>query len=190
MPQYSVKSTSAAAPPTPESQERLNENAVQWLFHGCVVAAQSIQDECFNRSYGRRQGKLLSAGTYFTRNAASSHAYATTDREALHRICLVRVLIGNWHIIITRNMAGLFGNIGAAFVDNAADRLVDNFIPGNGYFNSVATTGVNQYLNNEINSNFFPGALGGGYGGYGSGFGYGGGYGGYGGDYESICKGH
>ncbi|CAF1119347.1 unnamed protein product [Didymodactylos carnosus] len=73
-------------------------------------------------------------------------------------------------------MAGLFGNIGASFIDNAADRFVDNFIPGNGYFGGVAQTGVNQWVNNDINSNLFGGgALGSGgygYGGYpGGGFG-------------------
>ncbi len=93
-------------------------------------------------------------------------------------------------------MAGLGWNVADAFVDNAADRFVNNFIPGNGMFlffelitnflvhSGVLQTGVDQWLNNDINRHL-GGGLGSTYGydyggGYGGGFGggYGGGYGG------------
>ncbi|CAF3602107.1 unnamed protein product [Rotaria socialis] len=74
-------------------------------------------------------------------------------------------------------MAGFGANIADAFIDNAADRFVNNFIPGNGYLSSVAQTGVDQWLNNDINSRFGGGLgstygydySGGNYGGFGSG---------------------
>ncbi|CAF1433612.1 unnamed protein product [Adineta steineri] len=74
-------------------------------------------------------------------------------------------------------MAGFGVNVFDAFVDNAADRVVNNFIPGNGVFQ----TGVDQWLNNDINRHL-GGGLGSTYGyGYDNGFGGGGFGGGYGG---------
>jgi hypothetical protein len=92
-------------------------------------------------------------------------------------------------------MAGLGRDIFDAFVDNRADRFVNDFIPGNGMFLFLELitnfliylgafqTGVDQWLNNDINRHL-GGGLGSTYGyDYGGGFngGFGGGYGGYGG---------
>ncbi len=63
-------------------------------------------------------------------------------------------------------MTGLDWNIVDAFVDNVADRFVNNFVPGNGMFlflelirtfliySGVLQTGVDQWFNNDINRHF------------------------------------
>jgi len=85
-------------------------------------------------------------------------------------------------------MAGFGRDIGDAFIDNGADRIANDFIPGNGMFffleliinflvySGVIQTGADQWLNNDINRD-----LGGGLGlnnGFNNGGGFGGGYGG------------
>ncbi len=91
-------------------------------------------------------------------------------------------------------MSGLGWDIGDAFVNNGADRFLNNFIPGNGMFlflelitnfliySGALQTGVDQWLNNDIDRHL-GGGLGSNYG-YDYGGGYGGSYGGgYGGGY-------
>ncbi len=95
-------------------------------------------------------------------------------------------------------MAGLGWDVADAFVDNRVDRFVNDFIPGNGVilflgqitnflvYSGAFQTGVDQWLNNDINRHL-GGGLGSTYGygmdgGYGGG-GFGGGYGGFGGGF-------
>ncbi|UJR19511.1 hypothetical protein I4U23_022641 [Adineta vaga] len=55
---------------------------------------------------------------------------------------------------------GISMDIEGSFVDNTIDRVVDEFIPDkNGEIGRMAETGINQFINNEINSKLTPGAF-------------------------------
>ncbi|CAF1190663.1 unnamed protein product [Adineta steineri] len=57
-------------------------------------------------------------------------------------------------------MAGLIKDLEGGFMDNTADRVVDDFIPDkNGEIGRIMETGVNQYVNNEINSRMDSGVF-------------------------------
>ncbi|CAF0992150.1 unnamed protein product [Adineta steineri] len=48
-----------------------------------------------------------------------------------------------------------------AFVDNMADRVINDIIPGgSGLVGGTVQTGVDQFVNNEINRDLFGGGLG------------------------------
>ncbi|UJR12156.1 hypothetical protein I4U23_016333 [Adineta vaga] len=52
-------------------------------------------------------------------------------------------------------------NAEEAFVDNIADRVINDVIPGgNGLVGGTVQTGVDQFVNNEINRDLFGGGLG------------------------------
>ncbi|CAF1207675.1 unnamed protein product [Adineta steineri] len=57
-------------------------------------------------------------------------------------------------------MAGLIKDLEGGFMDNTADRVVDDFIPDkNGEIGRIMESGVNQYVNNEINSKMDSGVF-------------------------------
>ncbi|CAF0992184.1 unnamed protein product [Adineta steineri] len=58
-------------------------------------------------------------------------------------------------------MSGLLRGGEEAFVDREADKLVNDIIPGgSGVVGGTVQTGVDQFVNNEINNSLFGGGLG------------------------------
>ncbi|UJR15414.1 hypothetical protein I4U23_002361 [Adineta vaga] len=75
--------------------ERLKENIEKRLFHGCTeTAANSIVEECFNRSFAGINGTVYGRGAYFAANANYSHQYALPNANGDRYMFVVSVLVG------------------------------------------------------------------------------------------------
>jgi hypothetical protein len=99
-------------------KKRLNMNTEKFLYHGCSdMAADSIIEEYFNRSFAGKNGKLnvpffkkdrirqisylliylgtvYGNGVYFSSRAAYSHSYALPNNRGERCMFFARVLIG------------------------------------------------------------------------------------------------
>ncbi|CAF0838552.1 unnamed protein product [Adineta steineri] len=76
-------------------RKRLNKNTEKRLYHGCPSsAADSIIQDCFNRSFAGVNGTLYGLGVYFSSNAAYSHAYTKTNAKGERCMFVARVLVG------------------------------------------------------------------------------------------------
>ncbi|CAF1117593.1 unnamed protein product [Adineta steineri] len=78
-----------------EFQQRLNRDTEKCLYHGCSQQiAESIIENCFNRSFAGANGILYGAGVYFSSRAAYSHTFSRPNSNAERCMFVARVLIG------------------------------------------------------------------------------------------------
>ncbi|CAF2734466.1 unnamed protein product [Rotaria sp. Silwood2] len=76
-------------------KKRLHKDTEKRLYHGCgEKAANSIIEDCFNRSFAGVNGTAYGVGVYFSSNAAYSHRFATPNSNQERCIFLARVLVG------------------------------------------------------------------------------------------------
>ncbi|CAF2735942.1 unnamed protein product [Rotaria sp. Silwood2] len=76
-------------------EKRLCEDTEKRLYHGCPEqAANSIIEECFNRSFAGVNGIRYGLGVYFSSNATYSHGFTKTNTNEERCIFIARVLIG------------------------------------------------------------------------------------------------
>ncbi|CAF1283261.1 unnamed protein product [Rotaria sp. Silwood1] len=76
-------------------QNRLHADTEQRLYHGCPeLAAHSISESCFNRSYAGINGIALGAGVYFSSEATYSHGYTRPNANGERCMFIARVLVG------------------------------------------------------------------------------------------------
>ncbi|CAF4399371.1 unnamed protein product [Rotaria socialis] len=75
--------------------KRLNTDTEKRLYHGCSQqAANSIIEDCFNRSFAGVNGTSYGFGVYFSSRAAYSHDYAKNNANGERCMFLARVLVG------------------------------------------------------------------------------------------------
>ncbi|CAF3972280.1 unnamed protein product [Rotaria sp. Silwood2] len=76
-------------------KRRLNIDTEKRLYHGCSEeAANSIIEDCFNRSFAGANGIVYGAGVYFSSNTAYSHSYTKPNANGERCMFVSRVLIG------------------------------------------------------------------------------------------------
>ncbi|CAF4091005.1 unnamed protein product, partial [Rotaria sp. Silwood2] len=97
--------------------ERLKEDTEKILFHGCNEdSANSIVEECFNRSYAGVNGTVYGQGVYFATNAKYSHSYTRLNQANEHCMFVVLVLVGK----------SIFGNSSMKVPPKGYDSTTDN----------------------------------------------------------------
>ncbi|CAF1433138.1 unnamed protein product [Adineta ricciae] len=78
-----------------EFNKRLNENTERRLYHGCShSAADSIIQDCFNRSFAGTHGATYGVGLYFSSNAAYCSRFCEANLNGERCMFVARVLIG------------------------------------------------------------------------------------------------
>ncbi|CAF0819065.1 unnamed protein product [Rotaria sordida] len=76
-------------------KKRLNKDTEKRLYHGCSEeAANSIIEDCFNRSFAGVNGTTYGIGVYFSSSAAYSHEFTRLNSNQERCMFLARVLIG------------------------------------------------------------------------------------------------
>ncbi|CAF2747523.1 unnamed protein product [Rotaria sp. Silwood2] len=76
-------------------KKRLSIDTEKHLYHGCPdKAANSIIEDCFNRSFAGVNGTAYGVGVYFSLNAAYSHDYTQPNVNEERCMFVSRVLIG------------------------------------------------------------------------------------------------
>ncbi|CAF5031518.1 unnamed protein product [Rotaria sp. Silwood1] len=94
--------------------ERLKQETEKMLFHGCNEdSANSIVEECFNRSYA---GTVYGQGVYFATNAKYSHDYTRSNQANERCMFVVLVLVGKY----------IFGNSSMKVPPKGYDSTTDN----------------------------------------------------------------
>ncbi|CAF1056140.1 unnamed protein product [Rotaria sp. Silwood1] len=94
--------------------ERLKQETQKILFHGCNEdSANSIVEECFNRSYA---GTVYGQGVYFATNAKYSHDYTRSNQANERCMFVVLVLVGKY----------IFGNSLMKVPPKGYDSTTDN----------------------------------------------------------------
>ncbi|CAF3262026.1 unnamed protein product [Rotaria sp. Silwood2] len=76
-------------------KKRLTVDTEKRLYHGCPEkSANSIIQDCFNRSFAGVNGTTYGVGVYFSSNAVYSHDYAQPNANEERCMFVSRVLIG------------------------------------------------------------------------------------------------
>ncbi|CAF5106069.1 unnamed protein product, partial [Rotaria sp. Silwood1] len=76
-------------------KKRLTVDTEKRLYHGCPEkAANSIIEDCFNRSFAGVNGTAYGVGVYFSSNAVYSHDYTRPNDNGERCMFVARVLIG------------------------------------------------------------------------------------------------
>ncbi|CAF1149153.1 unnamed protein product [Adineta steineri] len=76
-------------------KKRLSQDTENRLYHGCPqVAANSIMDDCFNRSFAGVNGIAYGMGVYFSSNAVYSHGFTRPNADGERCMFIARVLVG------------------------------------------------------------------------------------------------
>ncbi|CAM2716734.1 unnamed protein product [Rotaria socialis] len=80
---------------TKDFRKRLNMDTEKRLYHGCPEqAANTIIEDCFNRSYAGVNGTAYGVGVYFSSDATYSHGYTKPNANGERCMFLSRVLVG------------------------------------------------------------------------------------------------
>ncbi|CAF2236408.1 unnamed protein product, partial [Rotaria magnacalcarata] len=80
---------------TKDFRKRLNMDTEKRLYHGCPEqAANTIIEDCFNRSYAGVNGTVYGVGVYFSSDATYSHGYTKPNANGERCMFLSRVLVG------------------------------------------------------------------------------------------------
>ncbi|CAF1018619.1 unnamed protein product [Rotaria sordida] len=76
-------------------KKRLTVDTEKRLYHGCPEkAANSIIEDCFNRSFAGVNGTAYGVGVYFSSNPVYSHGYTQPSAHGERCMFVARVLIG------------------------------------------------------------------------------------------------